>query len=106
MLNQIEQNGEYGMADEAVAPKRVQPRLASAIMLLRDRDAGQGIEVFMVRRVILRDFFPDAYAFPGGPCFAPDKTAAQDEEEFLPPPPPGPLHPQLLPPPPPARTRP
>src|SRR6266581_3593887 len=56
----------------------VQPRLASAIMLLRDRPLpGQGqaqpvpytewgIEVFMVRRVIESDFMPDVYVFPGG----------------------------------------
>src|SRR5260370_2661387 len=79
MLNQIEQNGEYQMADEAVAQKRVQPRLASAIMLLRDRDAGQGIEVFMVRRVIQSDFMPDVYVFPGGSVSADDRSAEQAE---------------------------
>lgn len=44
----------------------VQPRMASAVMLLRDRPAGQGIEVFMVRRVIQSDFMPNVYVFPGG----------------------------------------
>ncbi len=44
----------------------VQPRMASAIMLLRDVPTGQGIEVFMVRRVIQSDFMPDVYVFPGG----------------------------------------
>ena len=49
----------------------VQPRMASAIMLLRDMPAsrdgqGQGIEVFMVRRVIQSDFMPNVYVFPGG----------------------------------------
>ena len=44
----------------------VQPRMASAIMLLRDVPAGQGIEVFMVRRVIQSDFMPNVYVFPGG----------------------------------------
>ena len=47
----------------------VQPRMASAVMLLRDLPAGrggQGIEVFMVRRVIQSDFMPNVYVFPGG----------------------------------------
>ena len=47
----------------------VQPRIASAVMLLRDLPAGrggQGIEVFMVRRVIQSDFMPNVYVFPGG----------------------------------------
>ena len=44
----------------------VEPRLASAVMLMRDTASGQGIEVFMVRRVIQSDFMPDVYVFPGG----------------------------------------
>src|SRR5215471_9175440 len=44
----------------------VQPRMASAVMLLRDKPARQGIEVFMVRRVIQSDFMPNVYVFPGG----------------------------------------
>ena len=44
----------------------VQLRMASAVMLLRDRPAEQGIEVFMVRRVIQSDFMPNVYVFPGG----------------------------------------
>src|SRR5258708_39868905 len=84
MLNQIEQNGEYGMADEAVAPKRVQPRLASAIMLLRDRDAGQGIEVFMVRRGLPRDFLPGVYGFSGGSVLSDDKAAGQRQKVCVP----------------------
>jgi 8-oxo-dGTP pyrophosphatase MutT (NUDIX family) len=44
----------------------VQPRMASAVMLLRDRPYGEGIEVFMVRRVIQSDFMPNVYVFPGG----------------------------------------
>ncbi len=68
----------------------VQPRLASTIMLLRDRDAGQGIsteaatqarflEVFMVRRVIQSDFMPDVYVFPGGSVSAGDLEAERTE---------------------------
>jgi 8-oxo-dGTP pyrophosphatase MutT (NUDIX family) len=53
----------------------VQPRLASAVMLLRDRPAGQGIEVFMVRRVIQSDFMPDVYVFPGGSVSKDDSAA-------------------------------
>jgi 8-oxo-dGTP pyrophosphatase MutT (NUDIX family) len=43
-----------------------QPRVASAVMLLRDLPSGEGLEVFMVRRVIQSDFMPDVYVFPGG----------------------------------------
>lgn len=53
----------------------VEPRLASAIMLLRDTTSGQGIEVFMVRRVIQSDFMPDVYVFPGGSVSNGDRAA-------------------------------
>lgn len=55
----------------------VQPRLASAVMLLRDAPSGQGIEVFMVRRVIQSDFMPDVYVFPGGSVSKDDRAAEQ-----------------------------
>ncbi|HLH62509.1 MAG TPA: hypothetical protein VKV20_12565 [Ktedonobacteraceae bacterium] len=54
----------------------VQPRIASAVMVLRDTAAGDGIEVFMVRRVIQSDFMPDVYVFPGG-SVQPDDRAAE-----------------------------
>jgi 8-oxo-dGTP pyrophosphatase MutT (NUDIX family) len=57
----------------------VQPRLASAIMLLRDRPGRQGIEVFMVRRVIQSDFMPDVYVFPGGSVSKDDSVAELTE---------------------------
>ncbi len=53
----------------------VEPRLASAVMLLRDITSGQGIEVFMVRRVIQSDFMPDVYVFPGGSVSKDDRAA-------------------------------
>ena len=53
----------------------VEPRLASAIMLLRDTTSGQGIEVFMVRRVIQSDFMPDVYVFPGGSVTKDDRAS-------------------------------
>src|SRR5581483_3246282 len=53
----------------------VQPRMASAVMLLRDLPAGQGIEVFMVRRVIQSDFMPNVYVFPGGSVSKDDYAA-------------------------------
>ena len=53
----------------------VEPRLASAVMLLRDTPSGQGIEVFMVRRVIQSDFMPDVYVFPGGSVSKDDRSA-------------------------------
>jgi 8-oxo-dGTP pyrophosphatase MutT (NUDIX family) len=60
-------------------PMIVQPRLASAVMLLRDRPSGQGIEVFMVRRVIQSDFMPDVYVFPGGSVSKDDSAAELSE---------------------------
>ena len=54
----------------------VQPRLASAVMLLRDRGAeGEGIEVFMVRRAVQSEFMPDMYVFPGGTVATDDRAA-------------------------------
>src|SRR5439155_19139810 len=53
----------------------VEPGVASAVMLLRDTTSGQGIEVFMVRRVIQSDFMPDVYVFPGGSVSADDRAA-------------------------------
>src|SRR5947207_13094410 len=58
----------------------VEPRLASAVMLLRDTTSGQGIEVFMVRRVIQSDFMPDVYVFPGGSVSADDRAAELVED--------------------------
>lgn len=57
----------------------VQPRMASAIMLLRDVPTGQGIEVFMVRRVIQSDFMPNVYVFPGGSVSQDDYAAETTE---------------------------
>lgn len=57
----------------------VEPRLASAVILLRAIDSGQGIEVFMVRRVIQSDFMPDVYVFPGG-SVSKDDDAAELEQ--------------------------
>ncbi|MEO7022171.1 MAG: NUDIX hydrolase [Ktedonobacteraceae bacterium] len=53
----------------------VQPRSSSAVVLLRD--SGQGLEVFMVRRVIQSDFMPDVYVFPGGSVSKDDLAAEQ-----------------------------
>jgi 8-oxo-dGTP pyrophosphatase MutT (NUDIX family) len=53
----------------------VKPRIASAVMLLRDTASGEGIEVFMVRRVIQSDFMPDVYVFPGGSVSQDDRAA-------------------------------
>src|SRR5258706_16265710 len=62
----------------------VQPRSSSAVILLRDRASEQGIEVFMVRRVIQSDFMPDVYVFPGGSVSADDKAAEQAETVCMP----------------------
>jgi 8-oxo-dGTP pyrophosphatase MutT (NUDIX family) len=55
----------------------VQPRKASAILLLRKVADDQPVEVFMVRRVIQSDFMPDVYVFPGGSMNADDLTSEQ-----------------------------
>ena len=57
----------------------VEPRLASAVMLLRDLISGPGIEVFMLRRVVQSDFMPDVYVFPGGSVTEDDIAAEQTE---------------------------
>jgi 8-oxo-dGTP pyrophosphatase MutT (NUDIX family) len=44
-------------------------------MLLRDTQESQGIEVFMVRRVVQSEFMPDIYVFPGGSVSADDRSA-------------------------------
>lgn len=62
----------------------VQPRLASAVMLLRDAPFGDGMEVFMVRRVIQSDFMPDVYVFPGGSISADDRAAELAEDVSTP----------------------
>ena len=66
----------------------VQPRLASAVMLLRDHVSGpsprrrglQEVEVFMVRRVIQSDFMPDVYVFPGGSISSDDCKTEETED--------------------------
>jgi len=73
-------------------PTVVQPRMSSAVMLLRpaplargqDVPSGQGIEVFMVRRVIQSDFMPDVYVFPGGSVSADDRAAELVEDVCTP----------------------
>lgn len=62
----------------------VQPRLASAVMLLRDDEQGEGIEVFMVRRNVQSEFMPDIYVFPGGSVSADDRVAEMTEGAFTP----------------------
>ena len=47
-------------------PAVVEPRLASTVLLVRDRDGGQGVEVFMMRRVPTMEFAPSMWVFPGG----------------------------------------
>ena len=65
----------------------VQPRLASAVMLLRDRSEEQrpgGFEVFMVRRVVQSEFMPDLYVFPGGSVSDDDRLAEQAGDICMP----------------------
>lgn len=58
----------------------VVPRLASAVMLLRNGHAGSGMEVFMVRRVVQSEFMPDVYVFPGGSIKADDQAAEESPQ--------------------------
>ncbi|HEX4204667.1 MAG TPA: hypothetical protein VHZ51_10840 [Ktedonobacteraceae bacterium] len=54
----------------------VQPRLASTILLLRDRATpAPNLEVFMVRRAVQSEFVPDVYVFPGGSASQDDRDA-------------------------------
>ena len=62
----------------------VQPRMASAVMLLRERPGGEGIEVFMVRRVIQSDFMPNVYVFPGGSVSKDDYATEMAEDVCAP----------------------
>ncbi|HLI88112.1 MAG TPA: hypothetical protein VKV37_05440 [Ktedonobacteraceae bacterium] len=56
----------------------VQPRLSAGIMLLRDVEPeGEGIEVFMVRRVAQSEFMPDVFVFPGGSVAPGDRLTEQ-----------------------------
>jgi 8-oxo-dGTP pyrophosphatase MutT (NUDIX family) len=61
----------------------VQPRMASTVMLLREKATTQnstrGIEVFMVRRVVQSEFMPDLYVFPGGSAMEDDRVVEQSE---------------------------
>ncbi|MBX5457177.1 MAG: NUDIX hydrolase [Thermogemmatispora sp.] len=58
----------------------VVPRLASAVMLLRNGHAGTGMEVFMVRRVVQSEFMPDVYVFPGGSIKADDRAVEESAQ--------------------------
>jgi 8-oxo-dGTP pyrophosphatase MutT (NUDIX family) len=58
----------------------VQPRLASAVMLLRDHPSGQAVEVFMVRRAVQSEFMPDVFVFPGGSVHADDRKTEETED--------------------------
>ncbi len=44
----------------------IEPRDAATVMLVRSKQAGAGIEVYMARRSSRSAFAPDAYVFPGG----------------------------------------
>ena len=58
----------------------VTPRPAATCVLMRPHtgnDAGEGVEVFMVRRHIQSEFAPDVYVFPGGSVNAGDRLAEE-----------------------------
>ncbi|MCW2541579.1 MAG: hydrolase [Frankiales bacterium] len=61
-------------ATEPAAP--VEPRLASTVMLIRDRpDGSPGVETWMLRRVNKMTFAPGMSVFPGGGVDAIDREA-------------------------------
>jgi 8-oxo-dGTP pyrophosphatase MutT (NUDIX family) len=47
-------------------PAKPDLRLAATVILVRDRDDGGGVEVFLEERHIRSDFVGGAYVFPGG----------------------------------------
>jgi 8-oxo-dGTP pyrophosphatase MutT (NUDIX family) len=61
----------------------MQPRLAATVMLLRNTAQQQGIEIFMVRRVVQSEFMPDIYVFPGGSASAVDKELEQSATLYV-----------------------
>lgn len=56
----------------------VQPRFAATVMLLRDAVHTDGVEVFMVRRVVQSEFMPDVYVFPGGSVMPDDRSLEEN----------------------------
>jgi 8-oxo-dGTP pyrophosphatase MutT (NUDIX family) len=60
----------------ALSPEPVQPRDASTVVLLRDRAAGEGIEVYLVKRSRMVDFMAGAHVFPGGRLDKADSAAS------------------------------
>ena len=58
----------------------VQPRLAAAVLLLRDDPVGHGLEVFMVKRSTKSAFMPDVYVFPGGTVTSEDHELEQQQD--------------------------
>ena len=62
----------------------VEPRVAAAIILLRDRPQG-GVETFMVRRHVRSEFVPDVYVFPGGSVKPGDREVEMAPVLALPP---------------------
>lgn len=63
---------------DAPAPQPLpQPQIrdAATVMLVRDRDDGTGMEVFMLRRNLNSDFVGGAYVFPGGAVDEADRHA-------------------------------
>ncbi len=58
----------------------VQPRLAAAVLLVRDNPVEHGLEVFMVKRSTKSAFLPDVYVFPGGTVKTEDHELEQQED--------------------------
>lgn len=54
------------------------PKLASTVMLLRDLQSGDGIEVFLVKRSGKSSFMGGAYVFPGGKVDDDDGSAEME----------------------------
>ncbi len=57
----------------------VPARDAATVMLVRDAEAGEGVEVCMVRRNLAAEFVAGAYVFPGGSVDPGDREADIEE---------------------------
>jgi 8-oxo-dGTP pyrophosphatase MutT (NUDIX family) len=62
--------------ESSVPANNVALRPAATVMLVRDNEAGTGIEVLMVQRNLNSDFVGGAYVFPGGAVDPADSTPA------------------------------
>jgi 8-oxo-dGTP pyrophosphatase MutT (NUDIX family) len=70
------------MSDSSKAPAADAPRLAAAVILVREREGSGELEVYLQRRHHKASFMSSAFVFPGGTAVAADRdlraTAARE----------------------------